>query len=222
MIRCLFTNIRKLVDHMRYKRKQILVVILVTSLLLCFPLHTHSPNSVKAADPLKIVASISIVADIASEIGEGIFTVESIVKGNEDPHTYEQTPSDIQLVAEADLFIRFGSIVEGLEPWVQSVLDVTGVNVLELVNDTMVRTDPLLGEDNPHVWMDPNNIKTMADYIFNEVALLDPANTATYNVNLNNYKAELDALLIRISDAKDNFNGTKVVIHHPSFMYLLD
>jgi len=207
---------------MIYWRKQALVVVLITSLLLCFTLQSNNTNKVNAAEPLQIVASISIVADIASQIGKGIFTVESIVKGNEDPHTYEQSPADIQLVAEADLFIRFGSIVEGLEPWVQSVLDVTGVNVLELVNDTMVRTDPLLGEDNPHVWMDPSNIKTMADSVFNKVALMDPTNIANYTTNLINYKAELDALILRISDARDDFIGTKVVVHHPSFMYLLD
>ncbi|MHA1440677.1 MAG: metal ABC transporter substrate-binding protein [Candidatus Heimdallarchaeota archaeon] len=207
---------------MKYWRKQVLVTVLITSLLLCYTLQSNKATNVTADEPLQIVASISIVADIASQIGKGIFTVESIVEGNEDPHTYEQSPADIQLVAEADLFIRFGSIVEGLEPWVQSVLDVTGVNVLELVNETMVRTDPLLGEDNPHVWMDPNNIKTMADYVFNKVALLDPMNIVNYTTNLINYKAEIDALLLRISDARDDFNGTKVVVHHPSFMYLLD
>ncbi|HUU89320.1 MAG TPA: metal ABC transporter substrate-binding protein [Candidatus Glassbacteria bacterium] len=207
---------------MKHWRKQTLVVVIITSLLLCFTLQTKTTINIAADEPLRIVASISIVADIASQIGKGIFTVESIVKGNEDPHTYEQSPADIQLVAEADLFIRFGSIVEGLEPWVQSVLDVTGVNVLELVNETMVRTDPLLGEDNPHVWMDPSNIKTMADSVFNGVALLDPTNIVNYTANLNSYKAELDDLLLRISNAENIFNGTKVVVHHPSFMYLLD
>ncbi|MHA1306378.1 MAG: metal ABC transporter substrate-binding protein [Candidatus Heimdallarchaeota archaeon] len=207
---------------MIYWKKNAIVVAIITSLLLCFTLQTNTITKVKADEPLQIVASISIVADIASQIGKGIFTVESIVKGNEDPHTYEQTPADIQLVAEADLFIRFGSLVEGLEPWVQAVLDVTGVRVLELVNDTMIRTDPLLGKDNPHVWMDPNYVKTMADSVFNEVALLDPTNIANYTTNLNNYIAELDALILRISNAVGDFNGTKVVVHHPSFMYLLD
>ena len=207
---------------MNYQRKQILVAVIITSLFLSFTLQGTITTKVKADEPLQIVASISIVADIAAQIGKGIFTVDSIVKGNEDPHTYEQSPADIQQVAEADLFIRFGGIVEGLEPWVQSVIDVTGVRVLELVNATMVRTDPLLGVANPHVWMDPNNIKTMAEYVFNEVALMDPTNIANYTINLNNYKAELNALLLTISEAKNDFNGTKVVVHHPSFMYLLD
>ncbi|MHA1186601.1 MAG: hypothetical protein ACTSSK_06935 [Candidatus Heimdallarchaeota archaeon] len=64
---------------MKYWRKQVLVTVLITSLLLCYTLQSNKATNVTADEPLQIVASISIVADIASQIGKGIFTVESMI-----------------------------------------------------------------------------------------------------------------------------------------------
>ncbi len=170
---------------------------------------------------INVVASISIVADFSNQIGEGIFTVESIVSGNENPHVYEPSPHEIEKVAQADLFVRLG--LEGLEPWVQSVLDVNpGINVLELVNSSMIEFDDVINSNNPHVWMDPNNVKIMIEEIYQSVSLLDPTNIATYESNRDSYLNELDLLLIRIDQAKGVFSGTKVVVHHPSFKYFFD
>ncbi len=203
----------------------LLVIFVFGSFIINFLPITASHESLhpisKKANTLTIVTSISIVADFASKIGEGIFTVESIVTGNENPHIYEPSPLEIQMVAESDLFIRFG--LEGLEPWVQSVVDVNlGIKVLELVNSSMIEFDSLINADNPHVWMNPNNVKTMASMIYQQVSLLDPENIATFNTNLNNYLSNLDSLLSRIEDAKVDMDGMKVVVHHPSFKYLFD
>jgi len=205
-----------------------LIFILLLSLLLSNPLSNNASSfsneetHLKTNDgTLNVVASLSIVADFASQIGEGLFTVESIVSGNENPHVYEPSPSEIEKVAQADIFIRFG--LEGLEPWVQSVLDANpGVNVLELINSSMIEFDDLIGSNNPHVWMDPNNVKIMVEKIFQRVSLLDPLNSGAYATNRDNYLNELDFLLSRIDQARTIFEGLKVVVHHPSFKYLFD
>ncbi len=184
--------------------------------------HTNESNPKEINNgTLNVVASISIVADFAGQIGEGLFTVESIVSGNENPHVYEPSPHEIEKVAQADLFVRLG--LEGLEPWVQSVLDVNpGIKVLELVNSSMIEFDDVIDSNNPHVWMDPNNVKIMIERIYQRISLLDPTNSATYELNRDSYLDDLDLLLDRIDQAKVSFSGTKVVVHHPSFKYLFD
>ncbi|MCG3219894.1 MAG: zinc ABC transporter substrate-binding protein, partial [Candidatus Heimdallarchaeota archaeon] len=78
---------------------------------------------------IKVVTSISIIADWAAEIGEGLFTPASVVTGGEDPHTFELLGSDIHMIENSDLLIIFG--VEGLEPWTEQVLpDGHNLNVL--------------------------------------------------------------------------------------------
>jgi len=176
---------------------------------------------IQANGALSVVASLSIVADFASEISEGLFEVPSIVTGTENPHIYEPTPSEIEQVANADLFIRFG--LEDLEPWVDAVLLANpAVPVLTLVDESMMRFDPIIGANNPHVWLDPNNTKLFVEDIYYQYVILDPSNNETYTSNLANYITELDILLLEISSAAVEFSGLKVVEHHPAFMYLLD
>ncbi len=199
------------------------ILVTFTLFILCGTLVTvtNTSTTVTANGPLNIVASISIVADFASQIGEGLFSVPSIVTGTENPHIYEPTPSEIELVASADLFIRFG--LEDLEPWVDAVLLANPfVPVLTLVNSSLMRFDPLIEADNPHVWLDPNIAKIFVGNIYDEIASLDPSNNATYLSNRDDYFDELDNLLADISIAATEFSGLKVVVHHPAFMYLFD
>lgn len=199
------------------------ILVTFTLLILCGTLVTanNTSTTVKANGTLNIVASISIVADFASQIGDGLFSVPSIVSGVENPHIYEPTPSEIELVATSDLFIRLG--LEDLEPWVDAVLLANPtVPVLSLVNNSMMRFDPLINANNPHVWLDPNTAKIMVENIYEEISNIDPDNNTTYISNRDNYLGELDNLLADISTAANEFSGLKVVVHHPAFLYLFD
>ena len=101
-----------------------------------------------AASDLNVVASISIVADFASQVGEGLFNVTSIVSGSENPHLYDPTPSEIQSVVNADLFIRLG--LEDLEPWVDAIIDANpGISVLTLYNSSYPKFDPIIDKEIP-------------------------------------------------------------------------
>lgn len=199
------------------------LLVSFTLLIVCGTLvtGTNLSTTVKANGPLNVVASISIVADFASQIGNGLFSVPSIVSGSENPHIYEPTPSEIELVASADLFIKLG--LEDLEPWIDAVLMANPfVPVLTLVNSSMMRFDPLIDANNPHVWLDPNIAKIFVGSIYDEIISLDPSNSATYMSNRDDYFDELDNLLADISIAATEFSGLKVVVHHPAFMYLFD
>ncbi|NHJ38452.1 MAG: zinc ABC transporter substrate-binding protein, partial [Asgard group archaeon] len=204
---------------MNRRNKPLFGILIIVLFISCFTI--ISTNHFVVADTPNIVASISIVADFASQIGDGIFSVGSIVSGTENPHIYEPTPSEIESVANADLFIRLG--LEDLEPWVDAVLFANpSVPVLTLVNPSMMRYDPIIDADNPHVWMDPNIVKIMIDKIYDEIIVIDVSNFATYEANKNNYLIELDNLLDLINTTKIEFLGLKVVVHHPSLMYFLD
>lgn len=184
----------------------------------------HSSSRItrqRTEDTLNVVASISIVGDFANNLGEGLFTAKSIVEGNENPHVYEPTPEEIERVANADLFVQMG--LGGLEPWVDNVINANPqLNVLTIFNDSMMEYDPIIEKKNPHVWMDPGIAKTMVQNIYTELTILDPLNTNQYKANRDAYFNELDDLLGRIDEAKNQFQGVKVVVHHPSFKYLFD
>jgi ABC-type Zn uptake system ZnuABC Zn-binding protein ZnuA len=171
---------------------------------------------------IKVVTSLSVIADWATEVGEGFFIPSAVVTGGEDPHTFEMLPSDIQKILDSDLFIIFG--LPGLESWIDlDATEYSSLNVLQLATDDMMEIDPLTGDQNPHLWLDPNYVKNFVQNITDEVVLLDIAHQSEYETNKDNYIAELDDLLINIQETPYNQTiGLKVVVHHPAFLYLLN
>ncbi len=185
-----------------------------------------SDSTIEASQSgLSIVTTITIPYDIVNHIAGPGASISSIVSGATDIHSFtEPSPTQLQQISDADLLFSMG--VDDLEPWLDSALtsvDFNRSNLVPLVTPAMIRADPALdGEDNPHVWMDPNNIKLMASNVTAELIEKDPGNTATYQANNATYQAQLDALLLTIAANKTLFQGVKVVTWHPAFMYLFD
>ena len=161
---------------------------------------------------LNVVTTITIIQDIVENIvGHKVLT---IVKGNADPHSYDPTPSEIEALSNADIIFRMG--ISGIEPWWRSEWN---SKAIILVNDSMLKPDPLINNElNPHVWMDPHNIKWFSLKINETLCIKDPSNLAIYSNNTKGYLDQLNSLLYNITTSQ--FEGTKVVINHPAFYYL--
>ena len=71
-------------------------------------------SSASAAEPLKVVASFSILGDLVSEVGGDHVAVRTIVGPNGDAHVYEPTPTDARDTAAADLVVVNGLRLRGL------------------------------------------------------------------------------------------------------------
>ena len=60
---------------------------------------------VSAEPNLKVIASFSILGDMAGRIGGEHVSVTTLVGPNGDAHVYEPTTADVQALAEADVLI---------------------------------------------------------------------------------------------------------------------
>ncbi|HYN00073.1 MAG TPA: zinc ABC transporter substrate-binding protein, partial [Aestuariivirgaceae bacterium] len=67
-----------------------------------------------SGEKLKVVASFSILADFAAQVGGDHISVTPLVGPDSDAHVYEPTPRDVQKVAAADVIVVNGL---GLEGW---------------------------------------------------------------------------------------------------------
>nr|MDO8110598.1 zinc ABC transporter substrate-binding protein [Candidatus Sigynarchaeota archaeon] len=186
----------------------------------------HEP---KVSTPsLKIMATIPTAADIAQNIAGGLADVQSIVSGATDIHTFQgPTTTQLQQLAAANVTFSMGNISAGLtdiEPWL-GITDSTlgGIHIVPLIQPAMLKVDPALdGVINPHVWLDPVNVKLMASVITAELIALDPGNISTYQANNASYQLALDALLVKMQAFKTIINGTKVTSRHAAFSYFFD
>ncbi len=66
----------------------------------------HTSLSVFAQDQKKILATASMISDMAKQIAGDKLSVDCIVPIGGDPHLYDPVPSDARKVARADLILK--------------------------------------------------------------------------------------------------------------------
>jgi zinc/manganese transport system substrate-binding protein len=172
---------------------------------------------------LAVVATTTQVADFARVIGGDKVAVTQILKPNVDPHDYEPSPADITAISTAKLVVRNGV---NLEKWLDDTTKAAGFK--GTVVDAGAGVKLLQGEDekgnpedDPHIWQDPNNAKIMVANLEKAFAAADGANASTYEANLTDYTAKLDAL---DADIEKKINSIpvaqrKLVTNHDAFSY---
>ncbi len=160
-----------------------------------------------AQDPVKVVTTLPTYAAIAREVAGDLAEVEAIARGDVDPHFVNPRPSFAAKIRRADLFVSTGL---DLELWVPALMDrannanvlegapgnvvaYSGVNLLE-VPESVSRT----GGDvhvfgNPHIHTDPINAVQIAANIAAGLKRVDPANAATYDARLADFRDRLIA-----------------------------
>ncbi len=176
--------------------------------LLAAPLLTFPAE---AAAPLGIVASFSIIADLATRIGGPRVRVTPLVGPGQDAHGFEPRPSDARALAAADLVILNG---RGLDAWAARLVPVKTRKV------TVSNGITPLGDD-PHAWQDPSNTKFYITNISDALTTADPAGADTYRANATLYLADLEKLdrHIRETYAPIPRARRKIVTSHDAFAY---
>ena len=73
---------------------------------------------------------------------------------------------------------------------------------------------------DPHTWLSPSNVKTMAHNIFKTLSTLDSKNSAYYQKNLDNFLSEINQLDLNIKNIlKNTPKHSKFMVFHPSWGY---
>jgi manganese transport system substrate-binding protein len=152
-----------------------------------------SPAAPERERPL-VLATFTVIADIARNVAGEHLDVESITKVGAEIHGYEPTPGDLRRAAGADLVIDNGL---GLEAWFEQFLqdvDAPRVTVSVGVDPIEIAADAYAGRPNPHAWMSPLNVELYVDNLVAAFSELDPGHADDYAANGEAYRAELRAV----------------------------
>ena len=100
----------------------------------------------------RVVASFSILADMAQALAPAGVQVTALVGPDADAHVYEPSPADGRRLAQADLVLVNGL---GFEGWIQRMVKVSGYRgaVVEASQGITARQAGHHGVD-PHAWQD--------------------------------------------------------------------
>lgn len=141
-----------------------------------------------------IVASASMMADMAENIAGGLLDVKYIVPRGQDPHLYKPTPSDVTMVQKADLIVINGLTFEG---WIEKLIENSGTKAsTHVITDGIdaIQSSKYQNSFDPHAWMDVSLVQTYIDNIKDALIELLPEHKVTFEENHSAYAAKLKEL----------------------------
>ncbi|WP_136796316.1 MULTISPECIES: metal ABC transporter solute-binding protein, Zn/Mn family [Desulfosediminicola] len=170
-------------------------IILVLS--ACFLLLSAVGNvgAMEAGTPFKVVASTTQIADFARQIVGDRGEVLSVLAPGADPHTYQPTPADVQLVLAADLCLENGIHLEG-KSWMATLAKDAGKPLVTTTEGLAPLSIDQGGESimDPHAWFSPKNVALYVNNITRAMMKFDPENSSEYQARAKLYLQQLRVL----------------------------
>lgn len=202
-------------------RQRLLYVLVILGLLV---------NSAAVSAQVKVVATFSILADLAAQVGGDLVSVGAIVPMGGDPHSWEPTPREARMIAGADVIFCNGL---GLDTWVERLIDSAasaavpiitlsdGLPALPYGDDHHHEQDHDHGSYDPHKWLDVTFTMEYVRRIADILGEIDPGNGAYYQSRAAAYiekLAELDAWLLETAAEIPQANR-RIITYHNTFSY---
>lgn len=183
-----------------------------------------------AAEPLKVVASFSVLGDLVKQVGGDRVSVETLVGPDGDAHVFSPSPADARKVSQAKLVFENGL---GLEGWMSKLARSAGSRAAVVVASKGITPREMAEEEaghghghahetvDPHAWQDPRNVKAYVANIRDALVAADPDGKAAYEANAAAFTERLDALDREIRDAwgKVPAERRRIITSHDAFGY---
>lgn len=190
-------------------------------ILACAPAGCSDRGASNRADDRKIVvATTTMIADLASEIGGDDVRVIGIMKPGTDPHIYQPTPADSVAFSKADLILANGLHLEGN---LIGMIQTAGGKALELGSHPGIRLrqSAYTAAPDPHVWWNIRYFKLFAEQVGNALKRIDPAHAANYDQRAADYIAALDELdgWVTVTIQTIPPNARCMITSHDAFYY---
>jgi zinc/manganese transport system substrate-binding protein len=203
------------------------------------------PVQAQPAAPLSVVASFSLLADMAGEVAGDRARIRAIVGPDRDAHDFQPRPSDAEAVRGAGLVLRNGL---GFDAWMDRLVRSAGyrgpvATMTEGITTRSMEADAhghghSHGGDggvsrrrqhavgsrvarDPHAWQDLRLGQHYVRRIAEALGAADPAGAGFYSGRADAYAARLDALdgWVRQQIATVPEARRKVVTSHDAFGY---
>jgi len=183
---------------------------------------------------INVIASFSIIGDMAKNIGQDRITLRTIVGPNGDAHVYEPSPADAIAMAKADVILINGLQFEGFIKRLIAASE-TSAPVTETTKDAHIIRDPAGGHYHfyegkavfhaapfdPHAWQSIANAKIYVKNIADAFCAADRSGCTFYQDNARAYTSKLNALQQKIKTTMAAIPEDKrtVVVGHNAFRY---
>jgi len=181
-----------------------------------------------------VVTTTPDLQSITEAIAGGMATVESLIPHGADPEAFEPRPNHLATLRRADLVLRIGT---GYDHWLDRLLqrsgrvalmpggggylDLSGQIALLEVRGRSVNLTPghVHGSANPHYWLDPVNVETIAGQIAAALIRLRPDEKGAIETAHDEFVTKLRSHLARWSGLLEPYRGVPLVSYHNTWPY---
>jgi manganese/iron transport system substrate-binding protein len=209
----------------RMKRKiffRLCLAMLMPLALFSCTQKDSNPNTTKRDKP-RVVATSTIIADLAQNVAGDEIQLSGILKPGTDPHVYEPVPADSRVLEEADLILYNGY---NLEPGLIKLMNASGgkarkIPVGETVKSLQLDKGKKEVVPDPHVWGSAENAIAMTNAIRDALIDLSPEDRDKFTQKASQLNNELKQLHGWINQQIQTIpeNKRKLVTTHDAFQY---
>lgn len=202
-------------------KKHILIFMIIT---LTFILASCNLGYKYVDGKVNIVATTTLLGELAQNIGGDKVVVTTLMKSGVDPHLYTPKPSDTVALQRAD-FVSYGGL--NLEGKLVDVLKTVSKQkayfnsgeVFDNLQDRLIKDED--GVIDPHIWFDVENWILVTNEFSKKLIDYDKLNEDYYTLRTNEYIEQLNLLkewvITKVSEL--NIEKRILVTAHDAFQY---
>jgi zinc transport system substrate-binding protein len=198
----------------------------------------------------EVVASFYPMAWLAQKVGGPDASVATLTKPGAEPHDLELTPRQVADIGEADFALYVKGVQPAVDKAVEQHAKDKSLDAASVVKTLPAPSggdehehgheggheeghEEGHAEDehgheeaevsyDPHVWLDPSRMATIATALGERLAAADSAHAAGYTSRAQSLAAELGRLDQQLRDGLKSCKRTTIVTAHAAFGYLAD
>jgi ABC-type Zn uptake system ZnuABC Zn-binding protein ZnuA len=190
-----------------------------------------------SASKIRIVTTLTDLADFTRNLGGDLVEVKSLATGVEDTHGVPMKPSFVPLLNRADLVVLVGldcehaflpALLEASKnPRIQvnksGYVDCSkGIIPVDVPRSTGHSEGDVHAEGNPHYVLDPVLAKVAINNIYKALVAVAPEHKKEFARNRDAYLARLNANIVEWEKAVRPFRGAKFVSYHEHWPYFAE
>ncbi|MFI0482057.1 metal ABC transporter solute-binding protein, Zn/Mn family [Actinomadura sp. 9N215] len=180
-----------------------------------------------------VVASFYPVAWLAEKVGGDDVFVRTLTEPGSEPHDLELTARQVANVEDADFAVHVRGVQPAVDDAVRGHAKGRSLDAASVVRrlpppdetDDEEAHDGVRHEEadyDPHIWLDPSRMATVATALGDRLAAADPAHAAGHRQRAAAIAARLSALDRAFQDGLKTCERREIVTAHAAFGYLAD
>ena len=163
---------------------------------------------------IKAAATILPYTDFIKEVGGNNVEAVFMVPPGSSPESFEPTPRELKEIAGADIYFKVGTNFAFEDVWLEKI---KGINPDLKVIDCSEGINVING--NPHVWLDPANVKKITNTIENALNEVKPELSSEFESNKELFDKKIDSVDAVIKTKFASLHKKILMVYHPAWTY---